>query len=49
MAADEDKSEIRELNEVYELGSNLEEDAIWSRDVAPLLKHLPPEVFGIWR
>ena len=48
MAADGEMPEIRELNEVYELGSNLEEDAIWSRDVAPLLEHLRPEVFGIW-
>ena len=46
--SEEHAPKLHELNEEYELSSGLEEDVIWSRDVAPLLAHLPRQVFEIW-
>ncbi|XHX76683.1 MAG: STAS-like domain-containing protein [Stenomitos frigidus ULC029] len=39
-------SEIEE--KIYPLGNGLEEDVVWSNDIAPLLKHLPKNIYDIW-
>ena len=35
-------------NKIYLLGNGLEEDVVWSNDIAPLLKHLPKNIYDIW-
>ena len=39
---------LREWRKVYELTASLTEDAVWARDINPLIEHLPKNVFDIW-
>ena len=39
---------LREWRKVYELTASLTEDAVWARDINPLMEHLPKNVFDIW-
>ena len=36
-------------NFIYSLSDALEEDTIWSKDIAPFLEELPSNVMGIWQ
>ena len=36
------------LSKTYEITPELQEDLVWTRDVSPLLKGLPKNVFDVW-